>query len=129
MVSKQSPSIGISWGKTTFQLSPSGKTVTAMFGGHLLTSFSSSLIAASSSAAVFEGFLGFEPATGISQLNLNQPPDLATAFGYPRERSLSSRHDAFENLARYRVRRPPQPPALLPAAVFMQPNATLTSDI
>jgi hypothetical protein len=67
--------------------------------------------------------------TGFSQLNLNQPPDLATAFGYPRERSLSSRHDAFEGLARYRVRRPPQPPALLPAAVFMQPNATLTSDI
>ena len=73
MVSKQSPSIGISRGKTTFQLSPSGKTVTAMFGGHLLTSFSSSLIAASSSAAVFEGFLGFEPATGIIQLHLNQP--------------------------------------------------------
>jgi hypothetical protein len=96
---------------------------------HLLTSFSSSLIAASSSAAVFEGFLGFESVTGISQLNLNQPPDLATAFGYPRERSLSSRHDAFEGLARYRVRRLPQPPALLPAAVFMQPNATLTSDI
>ena len=90
MVSKQSPSIGISCGKTTFQLSPSGKTVTAIFGGHLLTSFSSSLIAASSSAAIFEGFLGFNSVTGISQLHLNQPPDLATAFGYPRERSLSS---------------------------------------
>ena len=90
-----------------------------------MTSFSSSLIAASSSAAVFDGFLGFESVTGFSQLNLNQPPDLAN----PRERSLSSRHDAFEGLARYRVRRPPQPPALLPAAVFMQPNATLTSDI
>jgi hypothetical protein len=56
IVSKRLLSIGMSLGKTTFQLGPSGKTDTAMFGSPLQIFSISSLMVASSSAAVLEGF-------------------------------------------------------------------------